>query len=194
MINEIRNSLKNIIGTICWDAHNIVTGTLELSLGGIIGQELDDDIICVGQHDILIWCSWRIDDVHDVLCGSGDSDETIARTVIQLVGDAVIDIEIFPPVWDTDIIFSSGKKLKIFCDYNLFTNWDFGTMDTLYFIGIGNKIEKGKRQGIIADKIFDPHILPPIDIEKRIESVKTKIPYETLLEIAKSIKEKYSND
>jgi hypothetical protein len=67
-------------------------------------------------------------------------------------------------------------------------------MNTLYFIGIGNKIEKGKRQGIIANKIFDPHILPPIDIEKRIESVKTNVPYETLLEIAKSIKEKYPND
>jgi hypothetical protein len=112
MIDEIRNSLKNIIGTKCWDAHNIVTGTLELSLGGIIGQELDDDIIGVGQHDILIWCSWRIDDVNDVLCGSGDCDETIARTVIQLVGDVIIGIEIFPPVWDADIIFFIRQKVK----------------------------------------------------------------------------------
>jgi hypothetical protein len=201
MIDEIRDSLKNIIGEKCWDASNIITGTLLMYFGDVLLKDVslseDIDIMPVGQYEILIWCEWRLDNKNEILCSSGSSDETIARTVFQLIGDTVVGIEIFPPVWDTIITFSSGKTLKIFCDYvqnyDGFTNWTIRIKDTNYYLGEGKRLEKGKRS-ILTYKPFPSTKLPPIDIEERLESVKKRIPYDQLLEIANKIKEKYPNE
>jgi hypothetical protein len=202
-ISEIRNSLKNIIGEKCWDATNVVTGTLTIYFGGVLLQDLislpkDTNVVPVGQYDILIWSEWRLDDKNEILCSSRSLDETIAQTVFRLIGDNVVEIEIFPPVWDAVITFSSGKKLKIFCDYVQnyagFTNWDIGINNTNYHLGEGNKLGSSKRLGILPYKPFSYDKLPPLNIDKRLECVRKEIPYDQLLEIGTNIKEKYSDE
>jgi hypothetical protein len=178
MINEIRNQLKNIIGKKCWDAQNIITGTLELNFGKAIIQPILDSNIYVGQYDILIWCDWRLDYKNVALCSSHSDNETIARTVFELIGDSIVDIKVFSPMWDAVIFFSSGKSLNIFCVYtqdsNSLTNWDFGIQETNYFIGKGQQIKRGKRS-IIPGIFIDPDTLPSIDLEKRVITVLTPL-------------------
>jgi hypothetical protein len=182
MINEIQNQIKKIINTQCWDASNIITGTLKLNFGGAVltqPKRIKEDVRYVAQYNILIWSEWRLDDKYNALCSSCSDNEKIARTIFQLIGDTVTDINIFSPVWDTHIMFASGKTLKIFCNYTQdsesLTNWDLGIMDTCYYMGKGNQLEKSKGRDIIPESLIDANTLPPIDIEKRVITVLTPL-------------------
>jgi hypothetical protein len=85
-----------------------------------------------------------------------------------LAGDIVTSIDIYSPVWDAQITFSSGKKLKIFCNYvhdqTLSLNWSFGVMDVEYYMGINNKLAKGQRLGIFPNSLTEYTVTPSADI------------------------------
>jgi hypothetical protein len=191
MINEIKNQIKKIINTKCWDASNIITGTLVLNFGGAVLTQpkklktkphYDDCVDYIAQYDVLIWSEWRLDNEYDALCSSCSDNEKIARTIFQLIGDTVTDINIFSPVWDTHIMFASGKTLKIFCNYThdseSLTNWDLGIMDTCYYMGKGNSLEKSTERNFIPESMIDASTLTPIDIEERVSNVLRPLCYD----------------
>jgi hypothetical protein len=186
MINEIKNQIKKIINTQCWDASNVVTGTLKLNFGGAVlvqPKGVKEKAHYVAQYNILIWSEWRLDDANDALCSSCSDNEKIARTIFQLIDDTVTDINIFSPVWDTHILFASGKTLKIFCNYtqdsDSLSNWDLGITDTYYYMGKGNCLEKNTCRNFSSENMIDVSTLPPIDIEERVSRVICPLIYES---------------
>jgi hypothetical protein len=188
MKHEIQNQIKKLINTKCWDASNVVTGTLKLNFGGAVlvqPKRAIEYAYYIAQYDILVWSEWRLDDENDALCSSCSDIERIARTIFHLIGDTVTDVNIFPPVWDTHITFSSGKTLKIFCNYaqdsDSLSNWDLGIMDTYYFMGKGNNIKKSMGRDFISESMIDANTLPPIDIEERVSRVIFPLVYDTNL-------------
>jgi hypothetical protein len=181
MLEEIKNKLKSIIGSKCWDASNLVTGTLKLYFGDAVfcrftHKNGSDFSHYIGQYEILIWSEWRLDSEDEALCSSSSDEEIIENTVFQLIGDTVQDIIVFPPVWDIHIKFLSGKILKIFClntqDSDNLSNWNLGFMDNYYFIGKGSKLKKSINRDIVPSSLTSPHKLPPIDLSKRIETIR----------------------
>jgi hypothetical protein len=159
MLNEFIDDINNMIGTKCWDTSNVIIGALRLNFGKAIHIGLSSGISDTGQYSVLIWCQWRLDDENISLCSWECSHEVINQVTACLIGDAITAIEIFPPVWDAVFTFSSGKKIKIFCDctnaFDLSPNWHFGIMDNEYYMGVNNVLEKGKRLGIISNELFD---------------------------------------
>jgi hypothetical protein len=193
MINEICNSLKSVIGTKCWEATNAVTGTLRLFFGeALLVEPYPECMLSVGQYDLLIWNRWTLEEGNSTLCDDTKSDEFIARSVFQLIGDTVTNIEIISPKWDAVIMFKSCKVLKIFCeetqDSTELGNWDFAVMEVDHHFGPGEKIDKSTRNKIVPDIIFDLSILPSINIEQRINEVNRHLSREKMMEITKAIK------
>jgi hypothetical protein len=186
MIYEIQKQVKKIINTKCWDASNVVTGTLKLNFGGAVlvqPKRVKEKAHYIAQYDIHVWSEWRLDDESDSLCSSCSDIEKIARTIFHLIGDTVTDVNILSPVWDTNITFASGKTLKIFCNYaqdsDSLSNWDLGIMDTYYFMGKGNDLEKKIGRDFISENMIDASTLPSIDIEERVARVICPLVYES---------------
>ena len=193
IIEDLYNSVKAIIGTKCWRATNEVAGTLLLNFGDVLLKKLTDpdELIYVGQFDILVWCTWRLDHEDDSLCSSACSGEKIARMIYPLMGDSVVDVKVFSPVWDLSVYFSSGRILKVFSAVEDPTlgSWDFRNMEAEFYVGQGNSIEKGKRKGLLPNVAFDPSIIEIPSIDEMIDKVNNQMPYEEMLSIAKKIKE-----
>ena len=170
LIDEIREKLLVFNGETCWYVRYGVHPTLLLDFGkaiklkSILFQEGDvDRFMYDGQYSIGVLCTWRLDDLDNVICSSDCTEEQIAEGVMPLVGETVVSIEIFPPVWDAVITFSSGKKLKIFCDHvqepRTLNNWDFAVMETTYFFGKGRRMHKEERLALLPDDPIDPESL-----------------------------------
>jgi hypothetical protein len=159
-LDKIVNNLNTMVDTKCWNIRNVVVGALRLYFGkAVVSQLARSAPHYVGQYDALIWCRWRLDDGDISLCSWDCSHEVINQVTGCLVGDTLVNIKIFPPVWDAVFIFSSGKQLKIFCDATLSPNWSLGIMDQEYYLGINNELEIGERPGIQSSELVEPPLI-----------------------------------
>jgi hypothetical protein len=194
MIEEVRQHLAKIAGQKCWEATNVVTGTLRLYFGGVLLGEgfREGDIHPTGEGDVLIWGDWKLCNGNDVICHSGSDDEEILYKVSELIGDTCTSFNIVSTdCWDAEIHFLSGKSLYISSDNYDIENesyiWDMAFMDIVFFFGPGSRVKDGKKRGILPYSPFPPDGLPHIDMEEKINAMKQKIPYDELLAIGKEI-------
>jgi hypothetical protein len=105
-----------------------------------------------GELDLFVQCAWRLERSQTVLCGSTDDDRNdgpMVQGLRELVGKAVLAVQVEAPVPDLAISFDDGLRLKVFCDQtNLETNDDNYSLrvgETLYVVGSRGHIVTEKR-------------------------------------------------
>ncbi|MDR3196802.1 MAG: hypothetical protein LBU34_02935 [Planctomycetaceae bacterium] len=152
---DFRKEFNLLIGQCCHTVSNNEF-SLRLDFGGTIKrtctrkehEEIDRDIQEEGEYDILIWCTWRLQDSNDAICSSNCPDEVCEAGIKRLLDQKVISVEIFPPACDATVTFSSGLVLKIFCNYTkdseTETNWFFRNVWKLYCVSHTQELEKAK--------------------------------------------------
>jgi hypothetical protein len=171
---ELQEVLPLFKGQVCWNVSSCGIGnSLTLSFGKAIEEVVYTTInspperCFVGQYQLTFVCSWRLDDEnHNPILSSQWSDyHAIKTTVITLLaGDSVESIEIVPPLWEATVRFSSGIKLKTFCDSipDGMMNWWCDTEKDTYYIGPGQEICKEKqRLHLVSNTLYDPSEIDP---------------------------------
>ena len=164
---ELRKFFSSFHGQTCWNVCSCRMGhSLLLFFGGAVeclwhtakGRPIK---WFGGQYELLVYCSWRLDDEkHTPICSSASSEyHEIKTTMISLEGDTIESIGIIPPVWEMTVYFSSGKQLRIFCD-NMpsdyaSANCSCSSDKENYYIGAGQEIRKNKqRPHLVSDTIY----------------------------------------
>jgi len=82
---------------------------------------------CQGELNLLVWCNWRVEmGEGQILCGSEDvvADEGPGLNGLrQLVGNTVSEVSL-SPFLDLLLEFTSGRRLRLFCDQSGHENND----------------------------------------------------------------------
>lgn len=162
IIDEIHKILPQVSGMPCWRVDACVIGsTLSMCFGKTLFSKgaVSGRVSAEGEVQLLLWCDWRLDSIDDAICRVACTEEQIVSGTKQLIGQSLQTIEIFPPVWDAVITFSSNMKLKVFCS-EIFaeypaTNWDFCFGRCSYFFGCGKQISKEDRIGLCDEDFLN---------------------------------------
>jgi hypothetical protein len=168
-MNNFYSNINTFINEACWQVvNNSITKTLRLHFGKVKKSDLGSfGSRDAGQYEILIWCQWRLDDGNVSLCSNDNSREVVMSIAECLVGDTLSVVETIPPLCDAIFTFSSGKKLRVFCDqgqdfkpcdYTSTSNWSFGIMEDWHYIEAQGQIKKGK-ESIIPCPLTDPSLI-----------------------------------
>ncbi len=82
---------------------------------------------CEYELTLVIWCNWRIEmGETEVVCGSQDSAEEgrpIQTGIRPMIGDTVAEVSL-NSFLDLVVVFSGGKRLRLFCDQSGHENND----------------------------------------------------------------------
>jgi len=194
LIKEIQEAFGKVKGMPCWDLSCSTVGTsLSLQCGKTIKEKGLRGIDIVGECRILVWVDWRLEKDDDAICSSTCTESQIYEGTKILLNQTIESIEIFPPVWDATITFSSGIRLKIFCNSlcepDTMSNWDFSLDKTLFSFGRGKHIEKEERRWLLG---YDCVTDGKIDSKGRIfsnEKITEKEGYEAMLYMLKAYRE-----
>ena len=71
------------------------------------------------SHSLFIRCVWRLDGESEVITGAWDDNQAggpMLAGLTPLVGDRVKSVWLGRPAFDLDVLFESGKTLRVFCD------------------------------------------------------------------------------
>jgi hypothetical protein len=156
LIEEVHEAFHKVRGMPCWDLSCCTVGsTLSLQCGKPIKIGGLKGIDTQGECHILVWVEWRLEKDDDAICSSTCTEDQICEGAKILLNQTIESIEIFSPVWDATITFSSNIRLKIFCTSlcapDTMTNWDFCLGKTSFYFGRGKHIEKGERGWLLDD-------------------------------------------
>jgi len=94
-----------------------------------------------GSHELLVWCSWRLEQRDAVLASS--AQERLGTAELNRMCDATVEsVDCTPPAWDLRIAFSNGLRLVVFCDNvepgsPIGENWELWTPEVNVAVGPG---------------------------------------------------------
>lgn len=148
---ELTKLLDFIKGLSCWYVScGAVGATFQLALGNKIPRRRplrnpdhpEDYRRFEGEANLLVWCSWRLDEPHAPLTSSDDTMQPIESGLSKLIGAKVVSYELTIPGWDLNTTFSTGLLLRIFCDHvpgepSYSTNWELWRKDSSILVGPG---------------------------------------------------------
>jgi hypothetical protein len=154
--SELLSALRGLRGLPCW--HVSVGGatlpTFQLALGAKIARAVplknpnqpieyrEND----GEANLLVWCSWRLDDAEGPLTSYFDDEEAIVPGLNRLIGSTIRNAAASGPAMDLVITFSNGLKLRVFCDHVSKSsasgdNWELSLIKGRFIVGPGATIE-----------------------------------------------------
>ena len=92
-----------------------------------------------GDSELLIWCSWRLDDANGPATSSDDNPERCEAAIRQLIGHTVRAVDI-AGLWDLRIVFNGGFVLSALPDHvgpeaSFDGNWEVWRPEQAYLIG-----------------------------------------------------------
>jgi hypothetical protein len=152
-INLIRDSL---LGKCCWDVGSggAASSTFELALGAkvpavqlplgpkhsLTPRQFE------GEANLLVWCSWRLDEPARPLSSSDDLVEHVQQALSRLVGTHITTVQIDLPGWDLHLDFANGLRLHVFCDHlpgdpSFDGNWELWLTDQIIAVEAGSRCE-----------------------------------------------------
>ena len=90
------------------------------------------------EFGIMIYCSWRVENCSEVICGSGESDEDVGFMLegLEILQNKTVQSVHLDKILDLCICFEDNLKLKLFRDVG---SKDKDVEDDLYFIIITKK-------------------------------------------------------
>jgi len=103
-----------------------------------------------GSANLLVWCTWRLDDATAPITSSDDETSSIERGLAKLAGAAVYEATVVPPAWDLTVQFSNGYRLSVFCDHlpgqpSFDGNWELVSRSHALYVGPGSKYSVHER-------------------------------------------------
>jgi hypothetical protein len=156
---EIKSSL---LGRKCWYAYTSVGNTPKLVLGRKVPRDAEDlaaraklagrrasrgvarhhpDVWerCQGESELLVWCSWRLDDAKGPVTSWDDESQRCEDGICGLIGHSVRNVEIGAG-WNLRLDFASGLVLSVLPDHvgpspSFDGNWELWKPDQAYLIG-----------------------------------------------------------
>ncbi|WP_157494144.1 hypothetical protein [Fulvivirga imtechensis] len=121
------------------------------STGSIFSLDIGDELIkeerggqtfYQGECLLMIYCSWRLFDIHGKKPVTGcheNSDLNGSMTLgLKSLLDDTVEKVLLTSFYDISVVFKSGKILSVFCDLTPYvdeeTNWFFGLQGKYYSI------------------------------------------------------------
>lgn len=172
LIDELSIALSRFRGSKCW---NVLSCTCAHSLRFSFGQALESarhslrgtekKKLYRGQYELYIICSWRLEDpVGNPLLSSACDYEYIKANAICFLGDTFDSFTISKGIADAAIVFTSGRRLKIFCDFTCDANdpsggtpnWHCYDEEYVYFLRCEKRITRALRDGVTSKKLYNP--------------------------------------
>lgn len=150
-----------LLGKRCWYAScgGGAGPTFQLALGEKIPRQdqiknnahSDEYRQFEGESNLLVWCTWRLDDPERPITSSDDSDARIREGLARLVGAVVREAHLDMPGWDLQLSFSNDVTLRVFCDHVLGEpsfdgNWELWQRERIISIGAGSACEVEPRE------------------------------------------------
>jgi hypothetical protein len=144
-----------LLGKPCWYVScGAVGSTFELAFGKKVPRQqlirndehAEEFRRFEGEANLLVWCTWRLDESTRPVTSSDDADEGIFRTLPRLTGAVVADVLVEMPGWDLVIRFSNDLTLRVFCDHvpgdpSFDGNWELWQPDRVIAVGVGSVCE-----------------------------------------------------
>jgi hypothetical protein len=167
---EIRTSL---IGRKCWYGYISFGNTFQIALGKRIARDsaevaaterlqkikiakgrkprtLDEFDRFMGESNLLVWCSWRLDGEKGPMTSWDDETGRCVTGIRSLIGRTVRDA-VISDRWNLQLAFTGGWTLNVFPDHvgkkaSFDGNWEIWQPRQAYFIGTDLMCEVMDRQ------------------------------------------------
>jgi hypothetical protein len=149
---------RRLVGQRCWhvSAGESTLPSFTLVLGDMIRRQRplrnqsqpETFRLNRGSTELLVWCSWRLQDADSVLASSDQGTEPLTE-LQQLIGQSVVSVECTPPAWDLRLRFSNERVLVVFCDHadegaSIAQNWELYSVDKTIRTGPGVEWEESE--------------------------------------------------
>lgn len=146
---------QSLLGKPCWYASfgGCAGSTFQLAFGAKIARRVpgrnekhtEEFRKYEGEANLLVWCSWRLDDAAGPIASSDDTDEHIAVGLNRLLGTSPATLSCGAPGWDLRIGFANGLTLRVFCDHvpgdpSFSSNWELWEKDRVIAIDAGSVV------------------------------------------------------
>lgn len=153
--SELGQRLDALLGLRCWyvSCGGAAGPTFTLVLGKKVARPVPLTNLAhaenyrqnEGEANLLVWCSWRLDEPDQPVTSSDDTTQAIAQGLGRIVGATLTSLEASPPAWDLKLAFSNGLRLSVFCDHvpgdpSFDGNWELWQQDKAFFVGPGNQV------------------------------------------------------
>jgi hypothetical protein len=130
--------LQRIVAASCWhvSAGGVTAPSFLLAFGARIPRSFplnspfqpEEFRQYRGEMELLVWSSWRLQTVTDILASSDQGDIGLVR-LPTLIGLSVVEVSAAPPAWDLFLEFSNGIRLLTFSDHvspdaSIDQNWE----------------------------------------------------------------------
>lgn len=92
-----------------WRGHG---SAIFIELGGLSKDEKRNHP--VGEYSIMLDCDWRIEEPRKIQCGSFCSKEQIEKSIVSLVGDVALKIELIGVLPEILLSLESGRRILSF--------------------------------------------------------------------------------
>lgn len=149
-----------LVGKRCWyvSCGGAAASTFELALGEKKPREHplanvkheEEFRNFEGEANLLVWCTWRLDNANGPVSSSDDAVEHIQAELVRLRGAAIADVKVELPGWDLQIAFVNDLTLRIFCDHlpgdpSFDGNWELWLPDKTITIDVGSVCQVEER-------------------------------------------------
>lgn len=153
--------IQALVGKRCWYAScgGAAGPTFQLAFGKKVRrrEEVNNDAHSdeyqqfEGESNLLVWCSWRLDDPARPITSSDDSDGPLREGLSRLVNATVADVRIEMPGWDLRLAFANDLTLRVFCDHvagdpSFDGNWELWQQQRVISIGASSVCEVEPRE------------------------------------------------
>lgn len=140
-LRKAKRYIKEFVGKLCWDVGcgRNVGSSFSLQLGRKVKVNTFAysktprklSFRTVGEHNLLVWCSWRLSKKDNLVVTSDDCENHYkwCKYLRKLAGHKITKAKILNSFFDMQIDFTDGYQLNIFCDHgtrepSIDTNWE----------------------------------------------------------------------
>lgn len=119
------DSVKSLIGNICWNCSLTIGSTLMLDFGRKLTYDppmvnpKSGKVVEIGEYNFLIFSAWRLENDNSIIATWKDKFWNIKKledSIPLLLGKTVRYVDLRNPSFDLDLIFDDMTRLRIFCD------------------------------------------------------------------------------
>jgi hypothetical protein len=158
--DKLSATLQNLVGLECWyvSAGGSAGSSFSLAFGQRVPRKRplknpnvsDEFRDYEGEANMLVWCSWRLDDQQEAIVSCDCEPSVIVDGLGLLRGRQVTSCEILSPAHDLRIAFAE-LTLSVFCDHvppkpSFDGNWELHLLTEIHAVGPGWKYEVEPRR------------------------------------------------
>lgn len=115
-IHQIESIIGSIVGMKPWSVRLGVGSFLTFDFGKAVEKERFKNPI--GEWHLWVYmCAWRLETSKDVIIASEDAHKLIQQEIKRLEGKVLQKVTIYAPSLETDLMFETDLRLRLFPIY-----------------------------------------------------------------------------